>query len=112
MGRTGGRYACLEEFHISWQTRRAVKVKVVMGFELLGVGVDLGHTVYSRTANLGLRIWGRVWVEEMQALLDTERITTQPIWELENGFEGIVRGLHILQAGKAQGQKLVVRIPW
>ena len=43
LSRAGGRYACLEDCPDSWRTRRAVKVKVVMGFEMQGHDVDLGH---------------------------------------------------------------------
>lgn len=110
MARTGGRYACLEEFHDSWRTRRAVKVKVVMGFEMQGVDVDLGHDVYTRKAKPELHAIGMVWTKEMQALLDAGMIMTQPIRELQGGFEGIIKGLHILKAGEVRGQKLVVRI--
>lgn len=110
MGRTGGRYACLEEFHDSWHTRRAIRVKVVMGFELQGVDIDLGHDVYARKARPELHALGVVWTKEMQALLDAGAIMTQPIRELQGGFEGIIHGLQILRAGETHGQKLVVRI--
>jgi len=110
MGRTGGRYACLEEFHDSWRTRRAVKVKVVMGFELQGVDIDLGHDVYTRKARPELHALGTVWTGEMQALLHSGAIMTPPTQELQGGFEGIIQGLHILRAGEARGKKLVAKI--
>ena len=50
LSRAGGRYACLEDCPESWRTRRAVKVKVVMCFEMQGNDVDLGHPVYARKA--------------------------------------------------------------
>ena len=50
LSRAGGRYVCLEDCPESWRTRRAVKVKVVMGFEMQGNDVDLGHPVYAPKA--------------------------------------------------------------
>ncbi|KAF2801103.1 zinc-binding dehydrogenase family oxidoreductase [Melanomma pulvis-pyrius CBS 109.77] len=113
LARTGGWYACLENFHESWRTRRAIKTKVVMGFEMQGVDVDLGHDVYSRTARPELHDLGIVWAREMQALLDAGSVKTQPIKELEldNGFEGIIEGLNMLRTGQIRGQKLVARVP-
>jgi NADPH:quinone reductase-like Zn-dependent oxidoreductase len=110
LGRTGGRYACLEALEESWRTRRAVKVKVVMGFEMQGVDVDLGHDVYTRKARPELHALGMVWTKEMQALLDAGAVITPPIRELEGGFEGIIAGLHMLQAGEIRGEKLVARL--
>lgn len=51
LARTGGRYACLEGFQTAWQTRRVVKVKEVMGYEVLGRSVDLGgpKSTYTRS---------------------------------------------------------------
>lgn len=110
LGRTGGRYACLEEFHDTWQTRRAVKVKVVMGFEMQGLEVVLGHGIYTRKARPELHELGMIWTKEMQALLYAGSIMTQPIRELDGGFDGIIKGLHLLKAGKLQAQKLVARV--
>ncbi|PHH61187.1 hypothetical protein CDD81_710 [Ophiocordyceps australis] len=110
IARTGGRYACLEEFHDSWRTRRAVKVKVVMGFEIEGVTVDLEHQVYTRKARPELLDLGVVWAREMQGLLDAGAIKTQPIREVQGGLEGVIKGLSALQRGEARGHKLVARV--
>ena len=72
----GGRYVCLEDCPESWRTRRVVKVKVVMGFEMQGNNVDLGHPVYARKASLELHAIGALWAKEMQILLDNGSITT------------------------------------
>jgi NADPH:quinone reductase-like Zn-dependent oxidoreductase len=112
LARTGGWYACLENFDEAWRTRRAIKTKVVMGFEMQGVDVDLGHAVYSRPARPELHHLGIVWAREMQALLDAGSVRTQPIKELEpgHGLEGIIEGLNMLRAGQVRGQKLVSRV--
>jgi hypothetical protein len=112
LARTGGRYACLENFHESWRTRRVIKTKVVMGFEMQGVDVDLGHDVYSRTARPELHDLGIVWAREMQKLIEAGLVKTQPIKELDpdKGFEGIIEGLNMLHTGQIRGQKLVARV--
>lgn len=110
LSRAGGRYACLEDCPESWRTRRAVKVKVVMGFEMQGNDVDLDHPVYSRKASPKLHAIGMHWAKEMQSLLDKGLITTQPIREVEGQFEGVIKALETLQSGKVRGEKLVVRV--
>ncbi|KAK3357941.1 hypothetical protein B0T25DRAFT_540593 [Lasiosphaeria hispida] len=41
LARTGGRYACLEGCPGAWRTRRAVKAKEAMGFQVLGTDMEL-----------------------------------------------------------------------
>jgi NADPH:quinone reductase-like Zn-dependent oxidoreductase len=110
MGRTGGRYACLEGLDKSSQTRRSIRCKEVMGYEGLGVDVDLDATPYSRKANKSLFDVTAKMAAEMQAAVDTELIKPHPIKEVIGGWEGIMKGLGMLQRGEVRGQKLVVRI--
>ena len=110
LSRTGGRYACLEDCPEQWQTRRAVKVKVVMGFEGQGYDVDLGHPIYSRKANWDLHAIAATWTKEMQTLLDNKSIVTQPMRQVDGKFEGIIKALEMLHSGEVKGEKLVVRI--
>lgn len=94
----------------SWRTRRAVKVKVVMGFEGQNYDVELDHPVYSRKANPELHAVAALWVRELQPLLDAGSLSTQSICELEGGFEGVIRGLEMLQNGEIKGEKLVAKV--
>ena len=110
MSRAGGRYACLEDCPESWRTRRAIKVKVVMGFEMQGNDVDLGHPVYARKARPELHAIGTLWTKEMQSLLDKGLVATQPIREVEGQFEGVIKALGMLQSGEVRGEKLAVRV--
>jgi NADPH:quinone reductase-like Zn-dependent oxidoreductase len=110
LARTGGWYACLEDFHESWRTRHAIKTKVVMGYEMQGRDVHLGHDVYSRPARQELHDLGVLWAREMQALLDAGKVMTQPVRELQNGFEGVIHGLGLIRDGVVRGQKLVARV--
>jgi NADPH:quinone reductase-like Zn-dependent oxidoreductase len=110
MARTGGRYACLEELDGSFQTRRAIRTKAVMGYEGLGVSVDLGATPYSRNANQQLfEVTARV-TAEMQNVINDGLVKPHPIKEIPGKWEGIVKGLGLIQRGEVRGQKLVVRI--
>lgn len=110
MARTGGRYACLEELPQALRTRPSINVKAVMGFEGLGFDVNLGDSSYSRHANPDLFNVTARWTEEMQKLLDGAKIKTHPIRELSGRWDGIIRGLALLESGEVSGQKLVVRI--
>ena len=110
LSRVGGRYACLEDCPESWRTRRAVKVKVVMGFEMLGFDVFPGHAVYERKANPKLHAMSTLWAKEVQSLLDKRLITTKPIQEVDGQFEGVIKALEMLHSGEVKGKKLVVRI--
>jgi len=95
---------------VEWRTRRAIKVKEVMGFEGLGFRIDLGDNSYSRDANPELAAICAAWTEEMQWALDAGKIRCHPIREMPGQWEGILDGLHLLQKGDIRGQKLVVRI--
>lgn len=111
MARTGGTYACLEECPAAWRSRRTVKVKEVMAFQLLGIDIDLGASTYTRSGDKKLMGIGMQWAGEMQALMESGRIKTHPLRELQNGWEDIIDGLELLRKGEVRGQKFVVRIP-
>lgn len=111
MARTGGNYACCEECHKVWRTRRAIKVKEVMGFQVLGVAIDLGDSTYTRPADKNLMKIGMRWAVEMQLLMESGRIKTHPLRELQSGWESIIQGLDMLRKGEVRGHKLVLRIP-
>lgn len=111
VARTGGRYACLERFHDAWRSRRTIKVKEVMGYEVLGESVDLGaSSIYTRErSETAVRI-GREWAVEMQTLLDSGRVQPHPVQEIHEQWDGIIAGLAMLQSGKVRGHKLIVQI--
>ncbi|KAI1755486.1 putative alcohol dehydrogenase [Xylaria castorea] len=115
LARTGGRYACLESLQDSWRTRRAVRVKEVMGYEGLGRDFQVSSetapgTTYTRDASLTLAaLYGR-WTAEMQHLLDAGSIKHHPILQIEGQWNGIIKGVRMLQRGEVRGRKLVVRI--
>lgn len=110
LGRTGGRYACLEELREAWRTRHALKVKVVMGYEIQGEHVELGHDVYTRRANAAMQACGMTWATGIRELLAVGAIMSPPTREIEGGFQGIIAGLKMLQAGDVRGGKIVVRL--
>lgn len=112
IARTGGRYACLEGLPEELRTRRAVRVREVMGFEGLGATVDLGPSgsTYSRQANPELFEICARWRGEVQSLMDADLIKSHPVREVPGGWQGIIDGLEMLRRGEVRGQKLVVRI--
>ena len=118
IARTGGRYACLEELRGAWRTRRVVKVKEVMGYEVLGRQVRLGGqgSVYTRDINGAAVDIGRCWTGEMQSLLDRGLVEAHPVQEVqlsnprEQWTDAVIVGLQQLKEGGVRGRKLVVRV--
>lgn len=110
MARTGGRYACLEGLEESWRTRRTIRTKVVMGFEGLGIPIDLGPTEYSREANQELFDVTVQWTKEVQSVFDAGKLKPHPIREVPGQWQGIIDGLGMIQRGEVRGEKLVVRV--
>lgn len=125
LARTGGRYVCLEEFQDAWRTRRVVKVKEVMGYEVLGRAVDLGGTAstYTRPVNESAANIGRRWRSELQQLIDQGSLRPHPVeevvmeeqrdadrWGTQDWPSAVVSGLHRLRSGGIRGRKLAVRI--
>lgn len=102
---------CLEECPQPWRTRQTVRVKEVMGYEILNQRVDLGPTTtYTREPSETAFRVGMTWARELQVLLDQGLLQTHPILELHGRWEGIIDGLAMLQRGEVKGHKLVVRI--
>ncbi|KAK2758734.1 hypothetical protein FQN54_003424 [Arachnomyces sp. PD_36] len=110
MARTGGRHACLKGVGESWRSRRAIETKVVMGFEGLGIPIDIGPTEYSRGVNQGLFEVAVRWAEEVQSALDAGRLKAHPVREVAGQWQGIVDGLGMIQRGEVRGGKLVVGV--
>nr|QQW45475.1 trans-acting enoylreductase CalK' [Aspergillus stellatus] len=111
MARTGGNYACLEECPEAWRSRRIVKVKEVMGFQVLGVDINLGDSTYTRLGDQKLFTIGTQWAREFETLMATGQLKAHPLRELPGGFDAIIEGLNMLRKGEVRGQKLVVKIP-
>ncbi|KAI0097729.1 putative alcohol dehydrogenase [Nemania sp. FL0031] len=134
VARTGGRYACVESFQEAWRSRRAVRVKEVMGYEGLGrdtqfedmVGSHLARDggggrcsskipsspTYTRKANPALAELLHHWASGIQCLLSTGSIRHHPFREVEDGWNGILKGLCALQKGEVRREKLVIRIAY
>lgn len=111
LARTGGTYACLEECPAAWRTRRVVKVKEVMGFQVLGVDIKLAGSTYTRPGDHALFEIGKQWASEMENLMESGRVKPHPLRELGDGWNSIIEGLGQLRKGDVRGQKLVVKIP-
>ncbi|KAI1354756.1 putative alcohol dehydrogenase [Xylaria sp. FL0043] len=114
LARTGGRYACIESLQDNWRTRRAVRVKEVMGYEALGrdflVGSEAEGVTYTRSASSTLAELYARWGTEMQRLLDAGSVKHHPILQIEGRWDGIIKGLLMLRRGEVRGRKLVIRI--
>ena len=107
IGRTGGRYACLELCPEHLKTRKAVKADFVMALDIYGKGVALDRG-YGRDPRPEIHAAGVEWFRMAQRLLDEGRIKPHPIRVVDGRFEGILKGLQILKNGEVSGEKLVV----
>ncbi|OTA98396.1 hypothetical protein M426DRAFT_258962 [Hypoxylon sp. CI-4A] len=85
LGRSGGRYTCLELCPEELRTRKAVKAEFIMVLDIFGKGVQLDRG-YEREPN----------------------ISPHPIEVMDGGFQGILDGLQRLRTGSISGKKLVV----
>ncbi|KAK2052083.1 GroES-like protein [Colletotrichum caudatum] len=109
MGRAGGRYACLEMYPDYVLERPSIKVFFVMGMALLGHRLDLDHG-YERDEDPELRAFGIGLYKVLQKLLNGGRMRPHPLRELEEGFEGILKGVDMLKNKEVSGQKLVIAL--
>jgi NADPH:quinone reductase-like Zn-dependent oxidoreductase len=107
LGRTGGRYVSLEMVPEELRTRRAVRAKVVLGYEGLGEDVLLSKG-YESTADPEKLALAVKFFRVFQRLLDEGMLKTHPIRKLEGGLPGVVQGLQLLKSGSVSGEKLAV----
>ncbi|KAI6085896.1 zinc-binding dehydrogenase family oxidoreductase [Hypoxylon rubiginosum] len=109
IGRTGGRYVCLELCAQELQTRRAVKANFPIAYEIFGEDIQLSGG-YERKGNRKTRADAVNWFNMLQGLLDEGKLRTHPLQVLTGGLDGIPKGLDLLKSGAVSGKKLVVLI--
>ncbi|PVH95007.1 alcohol dehydrogenase GroES-like domain-containing protein [Periconia macrospinosa] len=108
IGRAGGDYIAIEHTMQEWHTRRAVHVHPTpLAYEVWGEAVTMGPP-YDRDASPAKLESAIRWTEEMQRLVEQGMVRPHPPKALEPGFQQILDGLKILEAGKVSGEKLVV----
>ncbi|KAI0434878.1 GroES-like protein [Xylaria sp. FL1042] len=108
IGRTGGRYVSVEKVPEEiLQTRRAVRAKFILGYELFGRDVPLsrGNECVADPKKVVLAIRH---LRILQGLLDRGALKTHPVQELGGGLPGVLEGLRLLKSGSVSGKKLVV----
>ncbi|KAI1739510.1 GroES-like protein [Xylaria scruposa] len=108
IGRTGGRYVSLEQVPEELlRTRRAVRAKFVLAYEVFGRDVPLSKG-YECTADPEKVALAARHLQVLQGLLDEGALKTHPVQELGGGFSGVLEGLRLLKSGSVSGKKLVV----
>lgn len=85
IGRTGGRYACLELCAKELQTRRAVQTEFPIAYEIFGQDIQLSGG-YGRDANKKTQDEAVKWFSMLQGLLDKGSLRAHPIQVLPGGF--------------------------
>ncbi|KAI0808886.1 GroES-like protein [Xylaria sp. FL0064] len=108
IGRTGGRYVSLEQVPEELlRTRRAVRAKFMLGYELFGRDVPLprGHGCAADPEKVAL---AARHLSGIQGLLDKGTLKTHPVQKLGGGLPGVLEGLKLLKSGSVSGKKLVV----
>ncbi|KAI6093958.1 alcohol dehydrogenase GroES-like domain-containing protein [Hypoxylon rubiginosum] len=109
LGRAGARYACLEFAPDEWRTRKAVQVDMPMTYSVMGREVKLSPPYYRPEDRSKLELGAR-WCREVQKLVDEGSLRCHPVQEVPGGWEGIIKGLEMLQQGQIRGKKVVVRV--
>lgn len=106
MRRIGSTYVSLEMVPEELRTRRAVRGKVVLGYEGLGKDVPLSQG-YESVANPAKHALVVRFFRVFQKLLDERALKPHPIQMLEGGLAGVLEGLQFLKSGSVSGRKLV-----
>ncbi|KAI1254777.1 hypothetical protein MGN70_003792 [Eutypa lata] len=109
IGRTGGRYACLEVCPDELRTRRSVKVELVMALEVFGEELALPGA-YFRPRGGKARDVAASLFPIFQTLLDSLKIRPHPVAIVPGGFVRIPDSIRLLKSGKVSGKKLVALI--
>ncbi|KAI0450750.1 GroES-like protein [Xylaria acuta] len=108
IGRTGGRYVMLEQVPEELLlTRRAVRARFVLGYELFGRDVPLSRG-YGCAADPGKVALAVRHLRVLQGLLDKGALKTHPVQMIGGGLPGVLEGLRLLKSGSVSGKKLVV----
>ncbi|KAI0013522.1 GroES-like protein [Xylariaceae sp. FL0662B] len=110
LGRSGGRYVCLELCPEELKTRKAVKCEFIMVLEIFGERVQLDKG-YGRDPNPGRYKTAVRWFEIFQRLLGEGKIIPHPTQVLNEGLQGVIDGLNLLKTGSISGKKLVAYVP-
>lgn len=109
IGRTGGRYVSLEMVPDELRLRRAVRAKVVLGYEGFGEDVPLAKG-YASSADPAKRVLVAKYLRALQKYLDEGKLKTHPIQRLGGGLQGVLQGIRLLKSGSVSGQKLVTSL--
>lgn len=108
LGRSGGVYTALELPSDEMNTRkRTVKLDMVVGLCALGKEVALAEG-YEREANPLWREHVGDFFGKMQPFIDSGSLRPHPQKRLQDGFEGILKGVDMLRNRQTSGEKLIV----
>lgn len=106
--RAGGRYVSLERIPQEvLSVRQAVRPAFVLAAEAFREEIKLGHDGYDRPINKAKHELVVQYTEVVQRLLDQGKLTAHPVEMLEDGWQGVLKGLEFLASGgKLSGKKL------
>lgn len=77
---------------------------------MAGKGVALPG-IYAREPHPERHALGKVWVKDMEHLLEQRRITFHPTKVLGGSWQGVLDGLEMLRKGGVSATKLVLIVP-
>lgn len=87
--------------------RQAVRPAFVLAAEAFREEIKLGHDGYDRPINKAKHELVVQYTEVVQRLLDQGKLTAHPVEMLEDGWQGVLKGLEFLASGgKLSGKKL------
>lgn len=109
IGRTGGRYACLELCPEHLLTRKAVQAEFVMALDVFGQKVELDRG-YQREASAEKHEAAVKLFAMFQRLVNGGKLRPHPTQLVEGGLSGVLEGLKILKSGGVSGRKLIAVI--
>ena len=63
----------------------------------------------TETAKPGYQAFGREVMPKLHRLFEEGKLSSHPIREEKDGFEGLLDGVDLMRKGKVRGEKLVYR---
>lgn len=99
----------LEPYPDTATTRQAVRPDWILVTWMRGLPISWPAPFGTETAKPGYQAFGREVMPKLHRLFEEGKLSSHPIREEKDGFEGLLDGVDLLRKGKVRGEKLVYR---
>ena len=99
----------LEPYPDTAATRKAVIPDWILVTWMRGLPISWPEPFGTEAAKPGYQAFGREVMPKLHRLFAEGKLSSHPIREEKDGFEGLLDGVDLLRKGKVRGEKLVYR---